>query len=299
MMKSVLKTIAILFLLTIASCSKDDDSDPVETPEKKLKSITSSQGVTTNTTTFNYDTSGKWISGVNRFGKNYSVSYTSNGKISSFDVENQASGVEYLYSPAPDFSLNKIKVDTYETDLIYNNFRISDFEFFDPSLENTVNVTYDAVGRIATITNNDEQTRFSYTYDSSNRIIRVDQLGTGSPAEPYVLTSYAEYEYESHKNPVYKFFKQQMGFGQFIFSPIEIYPYFSRIFSYTDYNNIYILPEYNIKSVKEYNVNNTTQPIFDVTMSYTLENEKVMSFTTTTIYNGSTSSEQTSYTYEN
>ncbi|WP_445710456.1 hypothetical protein [Flavobacterium sp.] len=299
MMKSVLKTIAILFLLTIASCSKDDDSDPVETPEKKLKSITSSQGVTTNTTTFNYDTSGKWISGVNRFDQNYSVSYTSNGKISSFDVENQASGVEYLYSPASDLSLNKIKVDTYETDLIYNNFRISDFEFFDPSLENTVNVTYDAVGRIATITNNDEQTRFSYTYDSSNRIIRVDQLGTGSPAEPYVLTSYAEYEYESHKNPVYKFFKQQMDFGQFIFSPIEIYPYFSRIFAYTDYNNIYILPEYNIKSVKEYNVNNTTQPIFDVTMSYTLENNKVMSFTTTTIYNGTTSSELTSYTYEN
>ncbi|CAM3903848.1 MULTISPECIES: hypothetical protein [Flavobacterium] len=299
MTKSILKTIAILFLLTIASCSKDDDSDPVETPEKKLKSITSSQGITTKTTTFNYDTSGKWISGVNRFGKNYSVNYTSNDKISSFDVENQSSGVEYLYSPAPDFSLNKIKVDTYETDLIYNNFRISDFEFYDPSLENTVNVTYDAVGRIATITNNDEQTRFSYTYDSSNRIIRVDQLGTGSPAEPYVLTSYAEYEYESHKNPVYKFFKQQMDFGQFIFSPIEIYPYFSRIFNYTDYNNIYILPEYNIKSVKEYSVNNTTQPIFDVTMSYTLENEKVMSFTTTIIYNGTTSSEQTSYTYEN
>lgn len=298
-MKKTLKIITILSYMLIISCSKNDDVTPVVIPEKKLKSITSSQGVTTNTTTFNYDNSGKWISGVNRFDQNYSVTYTSNGKISSFDVENQASGVEYLYSPAPDFSLNKIKVDTYETDVIYNNFKISEFEFYDGSLENRLLITYDSNGRIETITNNEELTRFSYTYDTANRITRVDKLGTGNPLDPYVLTSYAIYEYESHKSPTYKFFKEQMDFGQLIFSPIDIYPYFSRIFSYTDYNNIYILPEYNIKSVKEYNVNNTTQPIFDVTMSYTLENEKVMSFTTTTIYNGSTSSELTSYTYEN
>lgn len=298
-MKNTIKLITLLAILVSASCSKDDDNVPVPVPEKKLKSITSSQGVTTNTTTFNYDNSGNWISGVNRFDQNYSVTYTNNDKISSFDVENQASGVEYLYSQASDLSLNKIKVDTYETDVIYNNFKITELEFYDGSLENRLLITYDTNGRIETITNNDELTRFSYTYDTLNRITRVDKLGTGNPADPYVLTSYAIYEYESHKSPIYKFFNNQMDFGQLIFSPIDIYPYFSRIFSYTDYNNIYILPEYNIKSVKEYSVNNTSQPIFDVAMSYTIENNKVMSFTTTTIYNGITSSELTSYTYEN
>lgn len=299
MIKNKLKSIIILCLIIMASCSKDDEATLVEIPEKKLKSITSSQGATTNTTTFNYDDSGKWISGVNRFGQNYSITYTSNGKISLFDVVNQPSEIEYIYSQAPDFSLNKIKVDTYETDLIYNNFKITELEFYDGSIQNRLLITYDVNGRIASITNNEELTRVSYTYDNLDRIIRVDKLGTGNPTDPYVIMSYAEYQYESHKNSVYKFFKEQMDFDQLLFCPIDIYPFFSRVFSYTDYNNIYILSEYNIKSIKEYNANNTTQPIFDVTMNYTLEDNKVMSFTTTTIYNGSTTSESTSYTYEN
>lgn len=299
MMKNRLKSIVIFCFVILASCSKDDDNTPVEIPEKKLKSITSSQGATTNTTTFNYDDSGKWISGVNRFGQNYSITYTSNGKISLFDVVNQPSEIEYIYSQAPDFSLNKIKVDTYETDLIYNNFKITELEFYDGSIQNRLLITYDVNGRIASITNNEELTRVSYTYDDLNRIIRIDKLGTGNPTDPYVIMSYAEYQYESHKNSVYQFFKEQMDFDQLLFCPIDIYPFFSRVFSYTDYNNIYILSEYNIKSIKEYNANNTTQPIFDVTMNYTLEDNKVMSFTTTTIYSGSTTSESTSYTYEN
>ena len=297
MMKNRLKSIVIFCFVILASCSKDDDNTPVEIPEKKLKSITSSQGVTNNIVTFNYDNSGKWIAGQT-FGNDYFVSYNANGQIQN--VTDTFPYLEFQYTNDSDAFLNKIFYDTYQIDVIYNNYRISDFEFYNPTLENTINVTYDGVGRIATITDNDELTRFSYTYDAANRITRVDKLGTGNPLDPYVLTSYAIYEYESHKNPVYKFFKKQMDFDQFVFSPVEIYPFFSRIYSYNEYGiNIYILPEYNIKSVKEYNVNNTTQPIFDVTMSYTLENDKVMSFTTTTIYNGSATTESTSYTYEN
>mgnify|MGYP006158551013 CR=1 FL=1 len=91
-------------------------------------------------------------------------------------------------------------------------------------------ITYDVNGRIASITNNEELTRVFYTYDNLDRIIRVDKLGTGNPTDPYEIVSYAEYQYESHKNSVYQFFKEQMDFDQLLFSPIDIYPFFSRVF---------------------------------------------------------------------
>lgn len=297
-MKTIFKiTLSVLTILFL-SCSNDDDTI-TQTPqtESKLTGITSSQGVTTTTTTFAYNTKGEWTSGVNRFNQNYTVNYNADGKITTYEVENSAP-ITYEYS-INGGTFNGILADTYETDVIYNNYKITGLDFYDGSLANSFDITYDTNGSIETITNNDESIRNKFIYDAQNRIIRVEEYSAANPTAPYELTTYTDYEYESHKSPVYSFFKNQLDFGQLIFSPIDIYPFYGRLFSFSDFGyNIYILPEYHIKSLKQYNANNTTNPVFEVLMSYVLENNQVTSFTTTSVYNGTTNSETTSYTYE-
>ena len=297
-MKTIFKiTLSVLTLLFL-SCSNDDDTI-TQTPqtESKLTGITSSQGVTTTTTTFAYNTQGEWTSGVNRFNQNYTVNYNVDGKITAYEVEN-STPITYEYS-INGGTFNGILADTYETDVIYNNYKITGLDFYDGSLANSFDITYDANGKIETITNNDESIRNKFIYDAQNRIIRVEEYSAANPTAPYELATYTDYEYESHKSPVYSFFKNQLDFGQLIFSPIDIYPFYGRLFSFSDFGyNIYILPEYHIKSLKQYNANNTANPVFEVLMTYALENSQVTSFTTTSVYNGTTNSETTSYTYE-
>lgn len=297
-MKTIFKITLCVLTMLLLSCSNDDDgtTQPPQ-PESKLSSITSSQGVTSTTTTFNYNADGRWTSGVNRFNQNYAVTYSPDGKIATYEEES-GTPVTYEYS-INEGSFNGILADNYETDVIYNNLRISGLDFYDGSLENSFDITYGTNGRIETITNNGESVRNKFLYDSQNNIIRVEEYSQGNPTVPYELVNYADYEYEAHKSPVYTFFKNQLDLGQLIFSPIDIFPFFSRIFSYSDYGyNIYLLSEYHIKSIKQYDVNNSTDPIFEVTMDYTLNNDQVISFTTTSVFNGSTNSETTSYTYE-
>ncbi|BCY28961.1 hypothetical protein [Flavobacterium okayamense] len=299
-MKTIFKiTLSVLTILFL-SCSNDDDTTNTETPqpESKLTSITSSQGVTNTTTTFAYNAQGRWTSGVNRFNQNYTVSYNVDGKITAYEVEN-TTPITYEYS-VNGGAFNGILADTYETDVVYNNFKITGLDFYDGSLANTFDITYDANGNIETITNNDESIRNKFIYDTQNRIIRVEEYSASNPTAPYELYTYTDYEYEEHKSPVYAFFKTQLDLGQLIFSPVDIYPFYSRLFSYSDFGyNLYILPEYHIKTLKKYNTINTTSPVFEVFMNYTLENNQVTSFTTTSVYNGTTNSETTSYTYEN
>lgn len=297
-MKTIFKITLSALIMLFLSCSNDDDT-ATETPqpESKLTSITSSQGVTTITTTFAYNTQGRWTSGVNRFNQNYTVSYNVEGKITTYEVEN-STPITYEYS-VNGGAFNGILADTYETDVIYNNFKITGLDFYDGSLANSFDISYDSNGSIETITNNNESIRNKFIYDAQNRIIRVEEYTASNPTAPYELTTYTDYEYETHKSPVYSFFKNQLDFGQLIFSPVDVYPFYGRLFSFSDFGyNIYLLPEYHIKSLKQYNANNTTSPVFEVLMTYTLENNQVVSFTTTSVYNGTTNSETTSYTYE-
>lgn len=301
-MKHILKIIIVVFILVFTSCSNDDDNTrPTPLPEKKLKSIvsTTTSGNSSFTTSFNYDAAGKWTSGTT-FNENYTISYNSDGKIAQYYVEGQpSSSVEFQYVTNSSL-LEKILADTYETVTSYSNGKYLAFQFFDGSLVNELTVTYDSDNRIETITNNDESVRDKFIYDAQNRIIRVEKYSATNPTAPYVLSTYTDYEYEEHKSPVYTFFKTQLDFGQLIFSPVNIYPFYSRLFSFSDFGyNIYILPEYHIKSLKQYYANNTTSPVLEVLMNYTLENNQVVSFTTTSVYNGSTNSETTNYTYEN
>ena len=58
--------------------------------------------------TFNYDNAGKWISGVNRFDQNYTVSYNNQGNVNLYSIENQFSEIGYEYSPGSGVLLNGI-----------------------------------------------------------------------------------------------------------------------------------------------------------------------------------------------
>lgn len=95
---------ALSFLLHVLTMMKTNRLPP----KKKLASITSSQDATSNTMTFNYDNAGKWISGVNRFDQNYTVSYNNQGNVNLYSIENQFSEIGYEYSPGSGVLLNGI-----------------------------------------------------------------------------------------------------------------------------------------------------------------------------------------------
>lgn len=295
-MKKIIFILILVSNFAFLSCSKDDDQ-PNDNLNKKLKSISFNSNSTTTQAFFNYDSNGKWISGKDKFGNDYTITYNGSGDILQYTIPSQGSStVDYEYNSAN--TLNGIMVDTYEIDFIYNNFRVSELEFYDPNLLNRLKFTYDTSNRIKTITSEDDLLRWEYTYDNLNRIININVYSATNSTEPYNLTQYSVYEYENHKNPIYQLFNEQLNQGQILYSPLDIFPRSSRIFAWNIGVEISILPEYNIKSIKEYLASNPNVPRREISMSYTIVDNKVQSFLNTTNFSGNITTEQVNFSYE-
>ena len=295
-MKKIVFILIVVSNFAFLSCSKDDDQ-PNDNLNKKLKSISFNSNSTTTQAFFNYDSNGKWKSGKDKFGNDYNITYNGSGDILQFNIPSQGSStVDYEYDAVN--KLNGIIVDIYEIDFIYNNFRVTELEFYDPNILNRLKFTYDTSNRIKTITSEDDLLRWEYTYDNLNRIININVYSATNSSEPYIFTQYSVYEYENHKNPIYQLFNEQLNQGQILYSPIDIFPRSSRIFAWNIGVEISILPEYNIKSIKEYLVSNPNVPRREINMSYTIVDNKVQSFLNTTNFSGNITTEQVVFSYE-